>query len=87
MDNGVLPADPGRDEAGTDPDEPDDQDVDHDPANSPAEDEDLSVLPFQHMLMRRLHDAISAHVEAGDFVPSLELETALEAIRAELAWY
>ncbi len=86
MDDGVLPPDQARDVAGTDPDADDDTDTGQDVASSPAEDEDWSVLPFQHMLMRRLHDAITSHVEAGDFVPSLELETALEAIRAELAW-
>ena len=84
MDDGVLPADPAGDATGADPDEVDDED--QDAAGSPAEAEDWNVLPFQHMLMRRLHDAITAHVEAGDFVPSAELETALEAVKAELAW-
>jgi hypothetical protein len=37
--------------------------------------------------MRQLPAAITAQIEAGEFVPSVELETALEAVRSELGWH
>jgi hypothetical protein len=37
-------------------------------------------------LLRLLHDAIAEHIVNGDFVPSIELERAMENARGEIAW-
>ncbi len=57
------------------------------PELQPGDDEDWSVAQHHIGLMRRLQAAITAHIEAGELVPSLELETALEAVRGELGWH
>jgi hypothetical protein len=56
-----------------------------------ASDEDPSddSWTIEHQLRRQLrllHDAITAHIDSGDFVPSVELEAALLAAKSEADW-
>lgn len=87
MTDSALPEGAASAEAGADSDDVDGEDVEPGQELPPSDDEDWSVERHHIQLMRQLHAAIDAHLQAGEFVPSLELEVAMEAVRGELGWH
>lgn len=52
----------------------------------PPDEQDWHLEHHHRRLMRQLYDSIVQHIQAGDFLPSSELELALERVKAEIDW-